>query len=56
MGTLAISSVLGRDYPMIMGITMIGAVMIVFSNLLADVHLCGDRSAHQILMMSGATQ
>lgn len=37
MGTLAITSVLGRDYPVIMGITLIGAVMIVFSNLLADV-------------------
>ena len=37
MGTLAITSVLGRDYPVIMGITLIGAVMIVLSNLLADV-------------------
>ena len=37
MGTLAITSVLGRDYPVIMGITLIGAVMIVLSNSLADV-------------------
>ena len=37
MGTLAITSVLVRDYPVIMGITLIGAVMIVLSNLLADV-------------------
>lgn len=37
MGTLAITSVLGRDYPVIMGITLIGALMIVLSNLLADV-------------------
>ncbi len=37
MGTLAIGSVFGRDYPTIMGITMIGAVMVVFCNLLADV-------------------
>lgn len=37
MGTLAITSVFGRDYPVIMGITLIGAVMIVMSNLLADI-------------------
>jgi peptide/nickel transport system permease protein len=37
MGTLAITSVFGRDYPVIMGITLIGAVMIVISNLLADI-------------------
>lgn len=37
MGTLAITSVLGRDYPVIMGITLIGAVVIVLCNLLADV-------------------
>ena len=37
MGQLAIQAVLGRDYPVIMGITLIGAAMIVLSNLLADV-------------------
>jgi peptide/nickel transport system permease protein len=37
MGTLAVGSVFGRDYPTIMGITMLGAVMVVFCNLLADV-------------------
>ncbi|MFN8593304.1 MAG: ABC transporter permease [Thermomicrobiales bacterium] len=37
MGTLTINSVFDRDYPVIMGITLIGAVMIVISNLLADV-------------------
>ncbi len=36
MGTLAVSSVFGRDYPVIMGITLIGAVAVVASNLLAD--------------------
>lgn len=36
MGTLTINSVFDRDYPVIMGITLIGAVMIVISNLLAD--------------------
>ena len=36
-GQLAITAVFGRDYPVIMGITLIGAVMIVFCNLLADV-------------------
>lgn len=37
MGTLAINSVLGRDYPTIMAINLIAAVMILASNLLADV-------------------
>jgi peptide/nickel transport system permease protein len=37
MGTLTINSVFDRDYPVIMGITLIGAVMIVLSNLLADI-------------------
>jgi peptide/nickel transport system permease protein len=36
MGSLAVSSVFGRDYPVIMGITLIGAVTVVASNLLAD--------------------
>jgi peptide/nickel transport system permease protein len=36
MGTLAVASVFGRDYPVIMGITLIGAVAVVASNLLAD--------------------
>jgi peptide/nickel transport system permease protein len=36
MGTLAVSSVFGRDYPVIMGITLLGAVIVVASNLLAD--------------------
>ena len=37
MGTLAITAVLARDYPVIMGVTLIGAVVIVISNLIADV-------------------
>lgn len=36
MGTLAITAVLGRDYPTIMAINLISAVMILISNLLAD--------------------
>lgn len=36
MGALAVSSVFGRDYPVIMGITLLGAVAVVASNLLAD--------------------
>lgn len=36
MGTLAITSVFGRDYPVIMGITLLGALMILASNLIAD--------------------
>ncbi len=37
MGTLAITAVLARDYPVIMGVTLIGALVIVISNLIADV-------------------
>ncbi len=37
MGTLAIASVLGRDYPVLMAINLISALMILSSNLLADV-------------------
>lgn len=37
MGTLAISSVFARDYPVIMGVTLIGSVMVIVSNLLADI-------------------
>jgi peptide/nickel transport system permease protein len=36
MGTLAITAVRGRDYPVIMAINLIAAVMILLSNLLAD--------------------
>jgi peptide/nickel transport system permease protein len=37
MGTLAITAVRGRDYPVIMAINLISAVTILMSNLLADV-------------------
>ncbi|MGE3268701.1 MAG: ABC transporter permease [Chloroflexota bacterium] len=37
MGTLAITAVRGRDYPVIMAINLISATMILTSNLLADV-------------------
>ncbi len=37
MGTLAITAVRARDYPIIMALNLITAVMILFSNLLADV-------------------
>ncbi len=37
MGTLAITAVQSRDYPVIMAINLITAVMILASNLLADV-------------------
>jgi peptide/nickel transport system permease protein len=37
MGTLAITSVFGRDYPVLMAINLISAIMILASNLLADV-------------------
>src|SRR5919199_1748566 len=37
MGTLAITAVQGRDYPVIMAINLIAGTMILLSNLLADV-------------------
>ncbi len=37
MGTLAITSVFGRDYPVLMAINLVSAIMILASNLLADV-------------------
>ena len=37
MGRLAISAILSRDYPLIIGCTFISGVLIIFSNLLADV-------------------
>lgn len=37
IGDLLIASVFQRDYPVIMGITMISAVLVVFGNLLADI-------------------
>jgi peptide/nickel transport system permease protein len=36
MGSLAIASVQGRDYNVLMGINLIAAIMILLSNLLAD--------------------
>jgi peptide/nickel transport system permease protein len=37
MGSLAISSITGRDYNVLMGINLLVAIMILLSNLLADV-------------------
>ncbi|MGI8485251.1 MAG: ABC transporter permease, partial [Thermomicrobiales bacterium] len=36
MGSLAIASVQGRDYNVLMGINLIAAIMILLSNLIAD--------------------
>jgi peptide/nickel transport system permease protein len=37
MGRLAVNAALRRDYPVIMGVTMISAFFIVLGNFLADV-------------------
>lgn len=37
LGTYSISAVTQRDYPVIMGINFVAAVLVLFSNLLADV-------------------
>jgi peptide/nickel transport system permease protein len=36
MGQLAVSSTIGRDLPMVMGITVVVAVVVILSNLLVD--------------------
>jgi peptide/nickel transport system permease protein len=37
MGTLAISSIEQRDYPVLMGLTLMTAALVLLSNLIADV-------------------
>jgi peptide/nickel transport system permease protein len=37
MGRIAVMAVLARDYPMIMGCTLLGGVVVVAANLLADI-------------------
>jgi peptide/nickel transport system permease protein len=37
MGQLAVTSTIGRDYPMVMAITVVVAVVVILSNLLVDV-------------------
>ena len=37
MGSLAIEAVQNRDYPLILATTMMGAILVVFGNLLADI-------------------
>lgn len=37
MGTLAFESILRRDYPTVMGVLIVGAVMVVVANILTDI-------------------
>jgi len=37
MGRLAIEAILSRDYPILMGLTVCTAVMVLLCNLLADI-------------------
>jgi peptide/nickel transport system permease protein len=37
MGRMAINAVFVRDYPLIMGTTMLAAVGVIFCNMLADI-------------------
>ena len=37
MGTLAVRAVTSRDYPVILGVIMVTATLVLFSNLLADI-------------------
>jgi peptide/nickel transport system permease protein len=36
MGQLAVTSTIGRDYPMVMAITVVVAIVVTISNLLVD--------------------
>ncbi len=37
MGRLGVSSILQRDYPVVMGVTMLSALLVISGNLIADV-------------------
>ena len=37
MGSLLVSSISARDYPMVQGLTVVFAVLVVTTNLLADI-------------------
>lgn len=37
MGRLGVNAILARDYPLIMGITMVASVLVIVGNLLADI-------------------
>ncbi len=37
MGRLGVEAIDGRDYPIIMAVTMLSSLVIIFGNLLADI-------------------
>jgi peptide/nickel transport system permease protein len=37
MGRLGVTSILQRDYPVVMGVTMLSALLVVSGNLIADI-------------------
>ncbi|HIQ05153.1 MAG TPA: ABC transporter permease [Anaerolineae bacterium] len=37
MGRLGVNAIMARDYPLIMGVTMMSSVLVIFGNLLADI-------------------
>ncbi len=48
MGRLGVSSILQRDYPVVMGVTMLSALLVVSGNLIADVlYALVDPRIHQ---------
>jgi peptide/nickel transport system permease protein len=49
MGRLGISAIISRDYPVVMGVTMLSALLVVVGNLLADVgySIVDPRIRHQ---------
>ncbi|MEZ4734416.1 MAG: ABC transporter permease subunit [Caldilineaceae bacterium] len=36
MGNLGVAATLERDYPLLMGVVVVGAIMVLLSNLVAD--------------------
>ena len=37
MGKLGVSATIERDYPLLMGVVVVGAIMVLLSNLIADI-------------------
>jgi len=52
MGQLFYMAVMARDYPTVMGILLIGAILTLLGNLIADVSVCAGGPAHSHLLMA----
>ena len=48
MGMLAMTAVNGRDYPLILGVILFTATLVLISNLLSDLFYAVADPAHQV--------